>query len=165
MTQNFAVNFRELKERITIQDVLRHFQVHINEWKNDEGRGSCPLPGCDGKRTFTVNTTKQVFKCHVCKRGGDIIDFVKIKQEFSTLKEAGTFLSDAFGINAGENQNNNNPRSVIEEREPVVVEEPVILPPIVKGQSIGLQLGRIELAANQLLEEVRALRKQLDIDA
>lgn len=111
MTQNYSVNFRKLKARVTMRDLLRHFEIRLPEWKDNEGRGSCPLPDCTGKRTFTVNTTKQVYRCHACKRGGDIIDFAKIKQGLSTLKEAGAFLATTFLMGAEKNDDAPQPNS------------------------------------------------------
>jgi AAA domain/CHC2 zinc finger len=35
-----------------------------------------PCPQCGGTDRFSINTTKQVFNCRSCKKGGDVIDLV-----------------------------------------------------------------------------------------
>ncbi len=88
---NYEVNFRELKSRIGFSVVLTFFAIKIDVSDGVEVRGACPLPGCSGKRSFTVNFQKQLFNCHTCKRGGDILDFVKAKENLN-LKEAAQFI-------------------------------------------------------------------------
>ncbi len=35
------------------------------------------MPGCGGRDRFSINTTKQLFNCRGCNRGGDVIEMVQ----------------------------------------------------------------------------------------
>src|SRR6266566_9644517 len=58
--------------------------------------GKCPLHG-DGTPSFSVNPAKQVFFCHGCRVGGDVITFVRLLHK-STFREAVEFLAARAGL-------------------------------------------------------------------
>jgi len=78
------INYRELKERIRLKDLLTRIG-----WKSIEGcgeqlRGPCPLPGCrsrtsderaDADRAFSVHMGKDVYQCFRCRSTDSVLDF------------------------------------------------------------------------------------------
>lgn len=59
------IDFRQIKDQIPIEQVLRHYGV---EWRpaGSELRGRCPLPthtSQDSKNSFSVNRTQSVWCC------------------------------------------------------------------------------------------------------
>ncbi|SRR5581483_508076 len=92
------VDFKQLKNSITIAEVLDHYGVKVRE-RGKELRAKCPIHegAADQKKlTFSANTEKNIFQCFVCRKRGDILDFVKAK-EGCTLREAGLKLQEWFG--------------------------------------------------------------------
>jgi DNA primase len=93
--KKYEIDFGELKSQISFEDVLKFYSIELYKVDKAEPRGACPLPDCNGKRSFTVNFQRNLFKCHACGRGGDILDFVKVKEGLN-FKEAGEFLTEKF---------------------------------------------------------------------
>ncbi len=106
MSENF-IDFRMLKDRISIQSVLDHYNVRGLRRANQHTlRGACPLPthsSDSSKESFSANTEKQVWACqsNSCagarngKRGGNILDFVSIMERCS-IREAAEKLNELF---------------------------------------------------------------------
>jgi DNA primase len=104
-------NFRLIKERVSMLDVLARYQVELrakNQWKRE---GKCPLPqhgNRDGKPSFHIDRKENgtwVWACHetVCvgnrggkKKGGDLIEFVGFMEKCG-LRDAGQFLESWYG--------------------------------------------------------------------
>ena len=65
-----------------------------------EWAGRCPLPDHEDRSpSFTVNLEKNVFFCHGCLRGGDVVELYRLAHGYSQ-REAGTaagFLLLEFG--------------------------------------------------------------------
>ncbi len=76
-------NLEHLKQRITLLDYLRQ-----RNWKarsaarQQEFVGLCPLHG-DTRPSFYVNARKNLFYCHGCGQGGDLIRFVELSEHLS----------------------------------------------------------------------------------
>jgi DNA primase len=75
-------DLQRLKQQIPLLDYLRR-----NHWEarrsgtQAEFVGLCPLPRHrDTRPSFYVNTRKNLFYCHGCDRGGDLIRFVELSQ-------------------------------------------------------------------------------------
>ena len=68
----------ELKQQIPLLDYLQ-----AQDWQPtrqlSRGRwmGLCPLH-CDRKPSFLVNSSKSLFYCYGCGRGGDVIRFAQV---------------------------------------------------------------------------------------
>ncbi len=79
------IDYRELKKRIRLQDLLHEMGWHPSEGRGAQLRGPCPLPVCRVRtdndpsprrlRTFSVNTERNIFGCFSCGRSGTVIDF------------------------------------------------------------------------------------------
>jgi hypothetical protein len=72
--RQYKVDYKQIKEQVSIKDVLDHFSVAVLGQVGDELRGECPIPQCKGERTFSVNVTKNAFQCFRCKNKGNQID-------------------------------------------------------------------------------------------
>ena len=91
------VSFREIKRRITLEQVLRAYAV---TWLRRSGvnqyRGRCPIHRGEGKEAFHANLTRGVFHCFACGAGGNVLDFVTA-MEGSSLREAALRLQACIG--------------------------------------------------------------------
>jgi DNA primase len=91
------LDFKEIKQRVTIADVLPRYQVNLVRVNQTSLKGTCPLPShsSGSKNTFFVNVTKSVWYCHSesCKKnghraGGNVIDFVSAMEQCSAYAAA-----------------------------------------------------------------------------
>lgn len=102
-------DFRSIKQRIPIEDVLRRYGVKLRPGGAHTLRGPCPLPTHTSRRShesFSVHLSLQVWSCHSAsciaarggRLGGHVIDLVAIRERCS-LRQAGILLQDWFGAN------------------------------------------------------------------
>lgn len=71
-----------LKQRIPLLDYLRQQHWTARAAGQQEFVGLCPLHQ-DNRPSFYVNARKNLFYCHGCGRGGDLIRFVELSQHLS----------------------------------------------------------------------------------
>ena len=83
-----------IKENCPIEDVVSQYTRLTGS--KPQLKGMCPLHK-DNKPSFFVNTSRGVFYCHGCHKGGDVITFVQ-EAERVDFKEAVMFLSDKYGL-------------------------------------------------------------------
>jgi DNA primase len=87
----------QLKRRISLLEYL-----HRRNWTGsrvgtgDEFVGLCPLHA-DTRPSFYVNAQKNLFYCHGCQRGGDLIRFVEISQHLS-FRESLAWLQQDLAV-------------------------------------------------------------------
>jgi len=98
------LNFKEIKARVTMTEVLAAYGVNLNRMNQNSLKGTCPLPthSSGSKNTFFVNEAKSVWYCHSdsCKKngqraGGNVIDFVALKEQCSVYAAA-KWIDDRF---------------------------------------------------------------------
>lgn len=75
-----AIDFRAIREQVTIQQVLDHL-----DWsrrlraKGPQKRGPCPCPQhaeqSPKSQVFSVNGDRQIFRCFECGASGNVVDF------------------------------------------------------------------------------------------
>jgi DNA primase len=91
------LDFKAIKERVAIADVLARYQVNLVRVNQTSLKGNCPLPShsSGSKNTFFVNVVKSVWYCHSdsCKKnghraGGNVIDFVAAMEQCSAYAAA-----------------------------------------------------------------------------
>ncbi|MGD0499077.1 MAG: CHC2 zinc finger domain-containing protein [Bryobacteraceae bacterium] len=91
------LDFKAIKARVTIADVLARYQVSLVRVNQTSLKGNCPLPthSSGSKSTFFVNEAKSVWYCHSdsCKKngqraGGNVIDFVAVMERCSAYDAA-----------------------------------------------------------------------------
>jgi DNA primase len=89
-------DLQQLKQRLPLLQYLRQ-----RNWKarptgsHQEFVGLCPLHS-EGRPSFYVNAAKDVFYCHGCGRGGDLIRFVQLSLNLS-FSETLAHLNEELG--------------------------------------------------------------------
>jgi DNA primase len=104
------LDFKEIKQRVTIADVLARYQVNLIRVNQTALKGTCPLPShsSGSKNTFFANEAKSVWYCHSdsCKKngnraGGNVIDFVAAMEQCSAYAAAKR-IDELFPAGSGE---------------------------------------------------------------
>src|ERR1700752_1123027 len=94
------VDFKKVKEAISIQAVLDRYSITGLSQSGDELRGGCPIhKGSAKKKTFTVNIRKNAFRCFStdCNASGNVLDFVAA-MELCTIRDAALKLEQWFNL-------------------------------------------------------------------
>jgi DNA primase len=93
------VDFSAVKRAVSLEAVLRHYQVPGLRRQRDQLLGCCPIH--DGKRddSFRAHLTKNGFHCFACQARGNVLDFVAAMEKCS-LREAALRLRQWFGVSA-----------------------------------------------------------------
>jgi DNA primase len=96
MLKNHVLSFKELKQRISIEHVLRHYNLFDGlQLKGKSLRGSCPFCEVQEGTPFSVSLEKQCYQCFACRASGNILDFVA-KWEGVSIREASQVLTKNF---------------------------------------------------------------------
>lgn len=98
--RNSEVFFIAVRRAVPIVEILRHYGIMSMMHRNGDNLiGTCPLHNGRGHEvTFHVIASKDCWNCLTpCKRGGDVINFVAIKENVSLFKAA-ILLSKWFGL-------------------------------------------------------------------
>lgn len=92
------VDFRIIKAAVTMQMVLDRYGVTLKK-SGHELRGKCPIHRGSNNKHFTVNVSKNVFKCFFmeCGAHGNVLDFVAAMERCS-VRDAAIKLRDFFKI-------------------------------------------------------------------
>ena len=71
-----GVDFRLLRERIAMQDVLRLLQFEATVRRGDQWRGPCPVHGSQNprSRSFSVNVRLGRYRCFACGSRGHALE-------------------------------------------------------------------------------------------
>ena len=95
-------DLQTLKQRFPLLDFLRqlHWQSHPIP-RSDEFAGLCPLHP-DTHPSFYVNSRKNLFFCHGCGRGGDLIRFLQLSRGLS-FSQAVAYLQQQISPPASDN--------------------------------------------------------------
>ena len=78
-----SADLQQIKQRISLLEYLqqRHW-IGRRAGRREEFVGLCPLHP-DTQPSFYVNARKNLFYCHGCQRGGDLIRFVELSERLS----------------------------------------------------------------------------------
>ena len=93
------VDFRHVRSRITLEQVLEHYGV-LNTFKRTDTRlsGPCPIHGGSNPTQFRVDTEKNLWNCFSdCKQGGNVLDFIA-KKEGLSIHDAAITACEWFSI-------------------------------------------------------------------
>jgi len=93
------VNFRDIRSRITMEQVLEHYGV-LDKFKRTGNRlsGPCPIHNGNNPTQFRVDTEKNLWNCFSeCKQGGNMLDFITRKENVS-IHDAALKACEWFGI-------------------------------------------------------------------
>jgi len=91
------VDFKAIKQAVSMQAVLDRYGINWLRKNKDELRGRCPIHKGDGERSFHVNTTKNAFQCFSCKARGNVLDFVAAMEK-SSVRDVALKLKDWFQV-------------------------------------------------------------------
>ncbi len=100
-------DFKYLKERVSIQQVLSHYRVELRPAGPGNLRGRCPLPTHTSRvstASFSVNLPRNVWSCQsascIAARagqiGGNVLDLVAAMERCS-IRDAGLHMASWFG--------------------------------------------------------------------
>ena len=70
------LNFAELRQQVTISQVLEHIHWHPQSTRGAQHRGWCPLheEADSTSRCFAVQTERNLYCCHRCGSEGNVLD-------------------------------------------------------------------------------------------
>jgi DNA primase len=91
------VDFKVIKQSVSMQQVLTYYGIDSLRRQGDELRGQCPIHKGEGARTFHVNVAKNVFKCFSCGAKGNVLDFVAAMEQCSA-RDAALKLKEWFSV-------------------------------------------------------------------
>lgn len=96
------VDFKAIKEAVSIEMVLDHYGVTGLRKSGDDLRGPCPIHSSSPtSREFSVNLSKNAFQCFHCKARGNVLDFVATMEKCS-VKDAALKLKGWFKVGESE---------------------------------------------------------------
>ena len=102
-TRKPFVNFRAIRERLTMEMLLRHYGV-LDTLKRTGNRlsGPCPIHNGTNPTQFRVETDRNIWNCFSeCKHGGNVLDFIAKKEDCS-VHDAALKACDWFKIPVAE---------------------------------------------------------------
>jgi DNA primase len=92
------IDYREIRERVRIVDLLVEMGWQPTKGRGDQLRGPCPLPGCtstttddrtrQSQRTFSVQRERNIYRCFRCGSQGSVIDFWSAHRSLTTYDAA-----------------------------------------------------------------------------
>jgi DNA primase len=96
MQKTNVLSFKELKQRISLEHVLRQYNLFDTlQLRGKSHRGPCPFCEVAEGNPFSVSLEKNCYQCFSCKASGNILDFVS-KWEGVSIREAGQVLAKNF---------------------------------------------------------------------
>jgi DNA primase len=84
-TRKPFVDFRAIRGRITMEQVLEHYSVlHTLKRSGSRLSGPCPIHNGTNPTQFRVETDRNIWNCFSeCKHGGNTLDFIAKKEDCS----------------------------------------------------------------------------------
>jgi DNA primase len=95
--RNGWVDFRAIKEAVSLEAVLEHDEVkNLRRRRRDQLEGCCPLHRGEREDAFQASLSKNVFHCFACDAKGNVLNFVAAMERCS-IREAALKLQAWFG--------------------------------------------------------------------
>jgi DNA primase len=94
---NQWVDFREVKQRISIEAVLGRYQWKCRRRSGDQVQGCCPIHRGQRPDAFTVDLRNNGFHCFSCQSHGGVLDLV-VAMERCSVRQAGLLLTEWFTV-------------------------------------------------------------------
>lgn len=93
------VDFSQVKRSVSIVQILEHYGLTSKlRQSGDKFSGPCPIHNGDNSSHFRVSISKNCWNCFgKCQRGGNILDFVSLKEGVS-IRQAALLIQEWFGI-------------------------------------------------------------------
>lgn len=98
-TKKPFVDFRAIRARITMEQVLDHYQV-LHTFKRNGNRlsGPCPIHNGSNPTQFRVELDRNIWKCFSeCDDGGNVLDFIA-KKDDTSIHDAALKACEWFSI-------------------------------------------------------------------
>jgi DNA primase len=89
-------DFRALKQAVSLEAVLRHYQVPGLRRRRDQLAGRCPIHQGTRDDSFRAHLSKNAFHCFACQAAGNVLDFVAAMEKCS-IRDAALRLQQWFG--------------------------------------------------------------------
>ncbi|MDH3740387.1 MAG: CHC2 zinc finger domain-containing protein [Hyphomicrobiales bacterium] len=102
---NYDVDYAHVRQNADIVAVLHHHNVTLSG-DGIQRKGQCPFHK-DTRQSLSVNVEENLFKCHSCGSGGNIIKLVQLlNSELKNPRKAALHIAELSGIaprpNSGE---------------------------------------------------------------
>jgi DNA primase len=91
------VDFSAVKRAVSLEVVLRHYQVRGLRRRRDQLVGCCPIHRGERDDSFRASLSKNVFHCFACQSHGNVLDLVAAMEKCS-IRKAACRLQEWFGI-------------------------------------------------------------------
>jgi DNA primase len=119
------VDFLAVKQAVSLEVVLRRYQVRGLRRRRDQLQGRCPIHRGEREDSFRASLSKNAFHCFACQAGGNVLDFVAAMERCS-IREAALRLQQWFDMDGPATSGLPYPTvAEAEERELVRKKEPV----------------------------------------
>lgn len=92
-------DFSAVKRTVSLEAVLRHYQIPGLRRHRDQLQGCCPIHHGQRNDSFRAHLTKNIFQCFACRARGNVLDFVAAMEQCS-IREAALRLQQWFGVRA-----------------------------------------------------------------
>jgi len=93
------IEFRAVKQAVSLEAVLHHYQVPGLRRHGSQLEGRCPIHRGQRDDSFRASLSKNVFHCFACQAHGNVLDFVAAMEKCS-VREAACRLQQWFGVGA-----------------------------------------------------------------
>jgi len=90
------VDYSAVKGAVSLEAVLRHYQVPSLRRRRNQLEGCCPIHGGKRDDSFRASLSKNVFHCFACQAQDNVLDFVAAMEKCS-IREAACRLQRWFG--------------------------------------------------------------------
>ena len=90
-------DFSAVKRAVTLEAVLRHYQIPGLRRQGDQLQGCCPIHRGQRPDSFRAHLTRNVFQCFACQARGNVLGFVAAMEQCS-IREAALRLQQWFGV-------------------------------------------------------------------
>lgn len=91
------MDFAAVKRAVSLEAVLRYYQVPGLRRRRDQLQGRCPIHRGKRDDSFRAHLAKNAFQCFACQARGNVLDFV-VAMEKCSIREAALRLQRWFAI-------------------------------------------------------------------
>ena len=103
MAQGGWVDFRLLKKQVSIEQILKHYELlgSLIRKGDDALVGVCPIHRGHNANQFSISLTKNAWHCFGdCSKGGNVLDLVMRMEGLTDIRQAGLLMQEWFGIDS-----------------------------------------------------------------
>jgi DNA primase len=93
------VDFGAVKQTVSLEAVLRHYQVPGLRKRGHQLVGRCPIHRGQRDDSFRASLSKNAFHCFACQAGGNVLNFVAAMEKCS-IRQAALWLQRWFSVDS-----------------------------------------------------------------